>query len=139
MVSVAYTRFDIWNGSLNMVDVWYTYFDKQGEVWDGIERIFNRSNACVRMPLASKQASTYVTNTLPQCSPASVGLAQARPNNHGLRTRGAKCGCRLETSKLRLAEWTKTMHDHAVARFCVVFTVVLASEPYCRGNPKHLV
>ena len=49
MVVVAYTRFDIWNGSLNMVDVWYTYFDKQGEVWDGIERIFNRSNACVRM------------------------------------------------------------------------------------------
>ena len=28
---------------------------------------------------ASKQASTYV-NTLPQCSPASVGLAQACPN-----------------------------------------------------------
>ena len=28
---------------------------------------------------ASKQASTYV-NTLPQCSPASVGLAQARSN-----------------------------------------------------------
>ena len=28
---------------------------------------------------ASKQASTYV-NTLPQCSPASVGLAQVRPN-----------------------------------------------------------
>ena len=28
---------------------------------------------------ASKQARTYV-NTLPQCSPASVGLAQARPN-----------------------------------------------------------
>ena len=28
---------------------------------------------------ASKQASTYV-NTLPQCSPASVGLAQAHPN-----------------------------------------------------------
>ena len=27
-----------------------------------------------------KQALTYV-NTLPQCSPASVGLAQARPNN----------------------------------------------------------
>ena len=30
-----------------------------------------------------KQASTYVrmyVNTLPQCSPASVGLAQARPN-----------------------------------------------------------
>ena len=26
-----------------------------------------------------KQASTYV-NTLPQCSPASVALAQARPN-----------------------------------------------------------
>ena len=32
---------------------------------------------------ASKQASTYI-NTLPQCSPASVGLAQARPNS---------CGC----------------------------------------------
>ena len=30
MVVVAYTRFDIWNGSLNMVDVWYTYFDMQG-------------------------------------------------------------------------------------------------------------
>ena len=109
-------------------------------------RTFNFREKCKRAfkiygigPLASKQASTYVTNTLPQCSPASVGLAQARPNNHGLRTRGAKCGCRLETSKLRLAEWTKTMHDHAVARFCVVFTVVLASEPYCRGNPKHLV
>ena len=29
---------------------------------------------------ASKQERTYV-NTLPQCSPASVGLAQARPNN----------------------------------------------------------
>ena len=32
---------------------------------------------------ASKQASTNVrmyVNTLPQCSPASVGLAQARPN-----------------------------------------------------------
>ena len=28
---------------------------------------------------ASKQARTYV-NTLPQCSPTSVGLAQARPN-----------------------------------------------------------
>ena len=28
---------------------------------------------------ASKQASTYV-NTLPQCSPASVGLTQAHPN-----------------------------------------------------------
>ena len=28
---------------------------------------------------ANKQASTYV-NTLPQCSPASVGLAQAHPN-----------------------------------------------------------
>ena len=27
-----------------------------------------------------KQASMYVTKTLPQCSPASVGLAQARPN-----------------------------------------------------------
>ena len=30
-----------------------------------------------------KQASTYV-NTLPQCSLASVGLAQARPNNYRL-------------------------------------------------------
>ena len=34
---------------------------------------------------ASKQASKHVhvctyVNTLPQCSPASVGLAQARPN-----------------------------------------------------------
>ena len=28
----------------------------------------------------SKQTSTYITNTLPQCSPASVGLAQAHPN-----------------------------------------------------------
>ena len=28
---------------------------------------------------ASKQGHTYV-NTFPQCSPASVGLAQARPN-----------------------------------------------------------
>ena len=27
------------------------------------------------------QANTYVTNTLPQCSPTSVGLAQACPNN----------------------------------------------------------
>ena len=26
------------------------------------------------------QANKYVTNTLPQCSPASVGLAQAHPN-----------------------------------------------------------
>ena len=26
----AYSRFVIWNGSLNMVDVWYTYFDMQG-------------------------------------------------------------------------------------------------------------
>ena len=34
-------------------------------------------------PQASKQASKNVrmyVNTLPQCSPASVGLAQARPN-----------------------------------------------------------
>ena len=29
----------------------------------------------------SKQASTYVTNTLLQCSPTSVGLAQAHPNH----------------------------------------------------------
>ena len=29
---------------------------------------------------ASKQTSTYITHTLPQCSFASVGLAQARPN-----------------------------------------------------------
>ena len=29
---------------------------------------------------ASKQGRTYV-NTLPQCSPTSVGLAQACPNN----------------------------------------------------------
>ena len=28
------------------------------------------------------QANKYITNTLPQCSPASVGLAQARPNKH---------------------------------------------------------
>ena len=30
MVDVSYVRFVIWNGSLNMVDVWYTYFDMQG-------------------------------------------------------------------------------------------------------------
>ena len=30
-------------------------------------------------PQASKDVRMYV-NTLPQCSPASVGLAQARPN-----------------------------------------------------------
>ena len=30
---------------------------------------------------ASKQTSTY-THTLPQCSHASVGLAQVRPNNN---------------------------------------------------------
>ena len=30
------------------------------------------------------QANKYVTNTLPQCSPTSVGLAQARPNYFSL-------------------------------------------------------
>ena len=34
-------------------------------------------------PQASKNARTYV-NTLPQCSPASVGLAQARPNQNSI-------------------------------------------------------
>ena len=36
------------------------------------------------MVYGHKQARTYVcmyVNTLPQCSPASVGLAQASPNN----------------------------------------------------------
>ena len=33
-----------------------------------------------KWPQVNKHVCTYVTNTLPQCSPAHVGLAQARPN-----------------------------------------------------------
>ena len=36
------------------------------------------------MVCGRKQACTYITNTLPQCSPASVGLAQASPNNFNI-------------------------------------------------------
>ena len=90
--------------------------------------IFKRALKIYGIGAASEQASTYVTDT--------AVLLRLAPKTTVWEREGTKCGCRLETSKLRLAEWTKTMHDHAVTRFCVVFTVVLASEPYCRGNPS---
>ena len=40
---------------------------------------FNRAYLKFSRKQASKHVCTY-THTLPQCSPASVGLAQARPN-----------------------------------------------------------
>ena len=51
------------------------------------------------MVYGHKQASTYV-NTIPQCSPTSVGLAQAHPNKHNLRL-SAHLACMIMHLRLR--------------------------------------
>ena len=55
---------------------------------------------------ASKQARTY-THTLPQCSHASVGLAQARPNNMQIYAVNWSCTFREKEKKCEKAtsEW----------------------------------
>ena len=51
MVDVVYTRFDIWNGSLNMVEVWYPYLSRMSVI---LKQPFLKSNCTytiLRYPL----------------------------------------------------------------------------------------
>ena len=56
---------------------------------------------------ASKHIRTYV-NTLPQCSPASVGLAQARPNK--ICTASNKDS--WVVAWLAMCEWSNSNFNH---------------------------
>ena len=58
--------------------------------YNDLHEIFDSLKIYGIWPQASKDVRMYV-NTLPQCSPASVGLAQARPNNYNISQNIVHC------------------------------------------------
>ena len=73
----------------------FTYYTKCTRTFNFCE-IFKRA-----FKIMWPQAHKYVTNTLPQCSPASVGLAQARPN-YAVSSNGSAHNY-IKNSTIRLA------------------------------------